>query len=163
MEHQLNFTVTKDLITIATRRFWLQFVGWVGLIRWAVISTGLFVLSVLDKQAWSYGPIAFIIVCIPLIWGVSYFTFLRRAFHRYDQMQNKQITYRFTEQGLGTKSDLGSAEIPWRMLEKVLRYHDVWLLFFGRRDYAYLPVAEMSEPLKDFIRQQAEKHGVKAA
>ncbi len=78
-------------------------------------------------------------------------------------MQNKLISYHFTEKGLETKSDLGSAEIPWRMLKKVQCYPEVWLLIFGRGSYAYLPIAEMTEPLKGYILQQAEQHGVQAA
>ena len=162
MEYQLDFTVTPDLIRAATRRFWLQFVGWGGLLRWAVISIGLVVLNVFERQTWSYGVTALVVVFIPTIWVVGYFTFLRRAFHRYGQMQSKLISYRFTEQGLGTKSDLGSTEIPWRMLDKVQRYPDVWLLFVGRRDYAYLPAPEMTETLKDYILQQTSRHSIKA-
>ena len=162
MEHLINFTVTPSLITAATRRFWLQFVGWGGLLRWVAVSTALLVLSILGRQTWCYGVAALVIVFIPSIWAGGYFTFLRRALYRYGRMQSKAISYRFTEQGLGTKSDLGSAEIPWRMLDKVQCYPDVWLLYFGRRDYAYLPVAEMTEPLKGYILQQAGQHGVKA-
>lgn len=96
-----------------------------------------------------------------MVWGGGYFTFLRRAFYRYGQMQSKLVSYRFTEEGLGAKTDLGSGEISWQMLDRVQRYPDVWLLFFGRRDYVYLPVAEMTEPLKDYLLQQAERQGVK--
>ena len=161
MEHQLSVIVTKELITIANRRFWIQFVGWGGLIRWVLVSVVVFSLCVLARQAWAYGLIV-LAVCIPLIWVGGYLTFLRRAFYRYDQMQSKLLSYRFTEQGLESASDLGRAEVPWRMMEKVQRYPDVWLLFFGSRAYVYLPVAEMTEPLKEYIRQQAEKHGIKS-
>jgi len=34
MEHQLDFTVTRGLVTTATRRFWLGFIGWGGLLRY---------------------------------------------------------------------------------------------------------------------------------
>ena len=163
MEHELNFTVTKDLMTTATRRFWLQFVGWGGLIRWAVASVALLAGSVAGRQVWLYGVVALLIVFIPLIWVFGYFSFLRRAFYRYGQMQSKLISYRFTEAGLGSKSDLGSADIPWRMLEKVQRYPDVWLLFVGRRDYAYFPVSAMPDGLGAYILQQAEEHGIKTA
>ena len=161
IEYQLSFTVTPDLIKAATRRFWLQFVGWGGLLRWAIVSIALIVLSILGRQTWSYGMAALVIVLIPSIWVGGYFTFLRRALHRYGRMQSKLISYHFTEQGLGTRSDLGSAETPWRMLDKVQRYPDVWLLFFGRRDYAYLPATEMTEQLKGYILQQVGRHDVK--
>lgn len=104
MEYQLSFTVTPDLIKAATRRFWLQFVGWGGLLRWVIVSVALIVLSILGRQTWSYGMAALVIVLIPSIGVGGYFTVLRRALHRYG-----------------------------RMLDKVQRYPDVWLLFFGRR------------------------------
>jgi len=34
-------------------------------------------------------------------------------------------------------------------------------LFFRRRGYVYLPVIEMTESVKGYILQQAEKQGVK--
>ena len=157
----LTLPVTKELVTKATRRFWLQFVGWGGLIRWIVLSATFIVWMILGHRAMIYGLMALALIFIPILWVVGYFNFLRRAFSRYDQMQSKRISFRFTEAGLATKSDLGSAEIPWRMLDKVQRYPDVWLLFFGKRDYAYLPTAEMTEPLASYLLQQAEKHGVK--
>ncbi len=155
MEYQLDFTVTKDLVKTATRRFWLQFVGWGGLLRWTIMPVVLIVLSVLGRRDWLYALIVFATISVPLIWVLGFFNFLRRAFYRYDQMQSKLVSYRFTEQGMETKSDLGSADIPWRMLEKVQCYPDVWLLFFGRRDYAYIPATKMTEPLKNFVLQQA--------
>lgn len=155
MEYELDFTVTKDLIRTATRRFWLQFVGWSSVIRWLAASVAISVGGIFFRQTWLYGLMAFFIVSLPLIWIMGYSTFLRRAFRRYDRMQSKQITYRFTEQGIGTKSDLGSAEVPWRMLDKIQRYPDVWLLFFGQRDYVYLPAVEITEPLKSYLELQA--------
>lgn len=161
-EHEINFIVTKDLVAAATRRFWLQFVGWGGLLRWMLMSAGLTVLIVFSRQTWAYGVIALLVVLIPMIWVGGYFVFLRRAIHRYGRMESKLISYRFTEQGLLAKSDMGSAEIPWRMLDKVQCHPDVWLLFFGRRDYAYLPTAEIPEPLKEYILQQAQATSAKA-
>ena len=166
MEHQLDFTTTRRIAMTASRRFWLQHVGWDMLIWWAAISAGLVVASVLNWPDWFNGLLggllALVVVCLPWIGPVGYFTFLRRASQRYNCMQSKLISYRFTEQVIATKSDLGSAEIPWRMLRKVQCYPDVWLLIFGRGSYAYLPVAEMTKPLKDYILQQAGQHGVKA-
>ncbi len=163
MEHQFSFTVTKDLVANATRRFWLQFIGWGGLIRWAVVSLVLIILSAASRQAWSYAAVAIVVVSLPLVWGMGYFTFLRRAFNRYDRMQSKLITYRFNEQGVETQSDFGSAQVPWRMLDRVQRYPDIWLLFFGQRDYVYIPADQLAGPLKQYILQQAEEHGIKTA
>lgn len=161
MEHQLDFTVTRGLVTTATRRFWLQFIGWGGFLRWAAVSVVLVILSIIGRQAWSYAAVALVVVFVPLVWVGGYFTFLRRAFSRYGRMQSKSVSYRFTEASFGAKTDLGSGEVPWRMLDKVQRYPDVWLLFFGRRDYVYLPTAELTEPVKDYILQQAKKQGIK--
>ena len=162
MGHELNYTVTQDVVTAATRRFWLQFIGWAGLARWGVASAAIVVLSLIFHQVWFYGLAVFAIVFVPLIWVFGYVTFLRRALYRYGKMQSKLISFRFSDEGLGTKSDLGSAEISWRMLDKVQRYPDVWMLFFGKRDYVYFPAAKISEPLEAYILQQAEKHGIKA-
>jgi len=102
-----------------------------------------------------------VVVFAPLVWVGGYFTSLRRAFYRYGKMQSKSVSYRFTEASFGAKTGLGSGEISRRMLDRVQRYPDVWLLFFGHRDYVYLPTAELTEPVKGYILQQAERQGVK--
>jgi len=117
--------------------------------------------SIVLRQPRSDAVVALVVVFVPLVWVGGYFTFLRRAFYRYGQMQSKSVSYRFTEEGLGARSDMGSGETPWRMLDRVQRYPDVWLLFFRRRGYVYLPVIEMTESVKGYILQQAEKQGVK--
>ncbi len=160
MQYQYEFVVTEELIAKAVRRFWLQYVGWVGLLRWFAVAVALILSLLFVHQALFTGFAWAAVILVPLIWLAGYVVFLSRAYSRYKRMDSKLITYRFTEDVIGTRSDLGTAEFPWRMLDKVRRFPDVWLLFVGRRDYVYLPAEHMDKELQMFIIRQAENHNI---
>ena len=161
-DQQVQFSVTGELVTAATRRFWLSYIGRGGILRWLGASCLIVLLAASMRQPLAYALILVMVLGFPLLWVLGYFVFLRRAFHRFDRMESKVVTFRFTEQGLGSQSDLGSADIPWRMLDRIQCYPDVWLLYFGSRDYAYLPAAEITAETRSYIHRLAKEHGIKA-
>lgn len=110
---------------------------------------------------WLIGILVLGVVGIPILWFVGYVVFLRRAFNRFDQMKSKVVAYKFTDDHISTRSDLGFVELPWQTVEKLQRFPDVWLLYFGPTNYTYLPVEQLGEDVQSFIVQQAQKHSVK--
>lgn len=85
------------------------------------------------------------------------FLYVRSSAAKFRAMRDPKVRWRFTEETLGTRSDLGSSEISWRMISDVWCFPEVWLIFFGKQGYGYstLPTVGLNGELKDFILAKA--------
>lgn len=162
MSYSLDVLVTKKLIEQATRRFWINVVGQGGITKLVIACVVLLLGILFIEEVWIKALCALVVLMFPCVGFLGYFSILRRACSRLERMDSKQITFQFTEQGLSSRSDLGNGEIPWKMVDKIQRYPDVWLIYVGSRDYLYLPAAQMSSEMQTFIMEQAAKHSLTA-
>ena len=162
MSYSLDVLVTKKLIEQATRRFWISLVGQGGIIKLVIASLVMILVILFVEEVWIKALCAFVVLLVPCVGFMGYFIFLRRAYSRLERMDSNQITFQFTHQGFSLRSDLGIGEVPWKMVDKIQRYPDVWLIYVSSRDYLYLPAAQMSSEMQTFIMEQAAKHSITA-
>ncbi|MEP6754153.1 MAG: YcxB family protein [Chthonomonadales bacterium] len=157
----MQFTVTPEFIRKGNLRHIIDSIGksWLGafgICLAAVLFSGPIGL---DKQTIRLLMVPVLIT--PVMWVIGYSTMLWRSNERYRRMASKEITFRFTGESVTTCSDLGTAEVPWRMMDKIRRYPEMWLLYFGKNAYIYVPTEKMDEGLKELILRKASELGVK--
>ena len=161
MEYELQYTTSPEIFAVATRRYCLNLIGWLGLVKWIGISVVFLVLYVLRLTP-EYNPMLIIgFIALPMIWTIGYITLLRRAYAKYNQMESKVVTCKFTEENFAVNSDLGKSEIKWRMMDKVQQFPEMWFLHFGRGNYVYLPMDKLTTEIRELILTKASELGLK--
>ncbi len=78
-------------------------------------------------------------------------------------MESPQAIWRFTDDAFSVGSDIGQAEFSWRIVKKLWRFDDVWLLFYTNQTYSTLPVGEIPDEVKQFIVDRIRSHGGKVS
>ena len=67
--------------------------------------------------------------------------------------------FRFDDEGVSTRSDLGASEIKWKLVKKAWAFPEVWLLFVTNNQYITLPTKDLGSEAEQFIRQKIEESG----
>ncbi len=93
--------------------------------------------------------------------GVLYFAFLNRSLAKLRKLPSKTVHYVFTETQVESTHDLGESKYSWKIIERVWRFPEVWLLFYGRNAFFTLPVDAASREALTFIEEQVKRHGGK--
>lgn len=161
MNAEITVEYSKRLIHTATRRFWFRWIGWSGFTAFGFLLVAFLFLVGTGDRSW-YTPIAGTILVLGFAVGTAgYFIYKRRAFSVFDQMKETKATMRFDDEGISVQSDIGSSRIRWKMIRKVWRFPEVWLLFYGNESYSTLPIGTLSDELKGFIVDKVASNGGK--
>lgn len=104
--------------------------------------------------------LAVILIAFAMASGLLY---VRAALAKFRALKDPTVVWRFSDEVISTRSDLGQAEIPWRLVTRVLRFPEVWLLFFGPGGYGYstLPTAGLNAELRDYVVARVRANGGK--
>lgn len=71
------------------------------------------------------------------------------------------VRFRFTDFGIWGESDLGSSEISWKFIGRILRLPKVWIIYWAKQGYSTLPIEEIDEELQQFIIHKVTENGGK--
>ena len=166
MEQDTEITVeyTEAIIRNAAKRFLVRFAvrdTIIGIL-FALFSLGAYLGTDVDWRLCAVlggVGIGFVILMISL--G---FFYIRSSAAKFRAMRDPKVRWRFTHVTLGTRSELGSTEISWRMISDVWCFPEVWLVFFGKQGYGYstLPTAGLNIELKEFILAKVGTHSGKS-
>ena len=161
MSHQVVVTYDQEIVRKAIKYFWLrsftikEFVG-------DSFILALFIYNVVTgDKSWFLGFAGACVIGILTIRLGSYFVPLKQGLSRLEKMNSKTVTFHFTEGSLSAESDLGRWEVPWKLIEKIWKFPELWLLFPAQAGHFSLPVAELSDEIRLFITGQVQKHGGK--
>ena len=110
--------------------------------------------------AMSFGGAGLALVVIARAVALRHTSAARRKFVA---MTDAHVVWSISEATLGTKSELGTVEVPWRLVTKVWRFDDVWLVFFDAGGYSTLPTAPLSDDVRNLIVRQVRASGGKVA
>jgi len=159
MEREITVRYSPELIKFAVRQFWVRSVGLGGFIAFAIASLAFVYFLITGDRSWILGLLGSI-VGLCLVFGVlSYKIYLRRSMEKFKRMETPQAKFRFTDDRIGIESDIGWAELSWKMIEKVWKYPKVWLVFIVKQGYVTLPTAEIDEELRQFITRKIQESG----
>lgn len=97
------------------------------------------------------------VLCPPVIYVVV----MRRAEASLKEMGDGSATVRLTEARIEMASPMGSSSLPWTSFKELWQLPQAWLLFVSNRAYLTLPLRDLSDEARGFIRARLEAVGAK--
>ncbi len=94
---------------------------------------------------WCMIPVVFVLRCLVGLWSI------RRSFAEFRLFRNPIIVWRFSDEKVACQSELGLMEAPWQFFNAIWCFPEVWTFNFGNSNYTLLPIAQLSEEIKQFI------------
>ena len=161
--HQVTIVITKECVERAARRFLRRFIIRSSAADLVFVAMGAILgfTGVFSPQL-ALGWIAAGLGIIALVFLVAW-KYVRSSKARFSALTDPQITYRCNESSFGTKSCLGSMEIPWTTISEIWKFDDVWLLFFGNQGYSMFPVSLVALDVASFVEERVKSNGGKVS
>ena len=163
MVYSIDVHYTEATIRSAAHRFLKRFLLPEIAVGLAAVVLGALMYGVNAAPLWVALTLGVAGLALVLASGAVALRYVSQARRKFAAMGDAHAVWRFSDAALGTKSGLGTTEIPWRLVTKVWRFDDVWLLFFDAGGYSTLPTAQLSPDVRDFIVRRVEASGGKVA
>ncbi|HEV2882335.1 MAG TPA: YcxB family protein [Pyrinomonadaceae bacterium] len=159
MDRKITVRYSPDLIKFAVWQFWIRSIGRGGFISFALVSLAFIYFLLSGDRSWLLGFLGSV-AGLCLVFGVlSYTIYLNRSMEKFKRMETPEAKFRFTDDRIGIESDIGWAELSWKMIEKVWKFPKVWLVFIAKQGYITLPTADIDEELQQFITRKIQESG----
>ena len=161
--HQVTVILTREIVQTAARYFMRRFVIRSSISDFVFIGIGvtLGLTGIISRElaiGWIVAGLALIVLII-----IVALKYVRLARAKFSSMTDPQITYTCTDSTFGTKSCLGSMEVPWKTITQIWKFDDVWLLFFGNHGYSTLPVNLVGLDVVSFVEERVKATGGKVS
>ena len=161
--HQATVILTREIVQAAARHFMRRFIvrSSISDIVFVAIGITLGLTGIISRElaiGWTVAGLALIVLIL-----VVALKYVRLAKAKFSSMTDPQITYTCTESTFGTKSCLGSMEVPWKTITQIWKFDDVWLLFFGSHGYSTLPVTLVNKDFASFVEERVKATGGKVS
>lgn len=163
MESEIVVTYSDKTVNAAVKHFWIKsqrhnlIVGPIVLL----LACGLWFVT--GNESWLTATLIALCFVLIIVSIAVYFVYRYRSFRVFREMESPRATWRFTDDAFSVKSDVGRAEFKWRIVKKLWRFDDVWLLLYTNHTYSTLPVEEVPEEVKQFIVDRVQSHGGKVS
>jgi hypothetical protein len=161
MKYEVTAEYSEALIMTAVRRFIANYLGWRDAIVWSLLLIVLVVLLRNGERGWLVGALGMTLLVSMVVALTVYVKFRRNALAIFRAMTTGKAQFVFDEEGVSAASDLGTGTFKWRVIRKVWRFPEAWLLFYSNGTYSTLPTACLSEELQAFILDRVEEVGGK--
>jgi len=150
--------MTGALWQAAARRLWRHFVWQYG--RWVLLAVVL-ALLVFPRVAGMRGLLLAILMAIACAGALaySYRLFVRKAGAQAAEMRPAHLVYRITDEGLHVPITGGEALYPWKQFRLVVRFPDVWLVFYTKMGALYVPADALAGEAGEFLVRKVREGG----
>jgi len=163
LEREIIVTYSDNIINSAVKHFWMKSQRHNLIIGPIVLLLACGLWFVTGTMPWLTATLI-ALCCILIIVSIAvYFVYRYRSFKVFREMESPRATWRFTDDAFSAESDIGRAEFKWRVVKRLWRFDDVWLLFYANQTYSTLPVADLPEDVKHFIVDRVQSHGGKVS
>ena len=163
MDIEVSVHYTSDIINAASRRFFVRFIGLRGSVGFALLWACVVFLYLFGVRSWyvtSFGTIAVLAtVILPLL----YFLYKKRSIDNFRRLSSNEVVFRFRDEEIEIHSSIGQSHIKWQVIQKVLCYPEVWLLFLSKQQYLILPFDALKQELRDFILKKTQENKTKSS
>jgi hypothetical protein len=90
----------------------------------------------------------------------AYFQGRKYALSQFRKTGNS-VSYELSEEFFKAKSGMGSVELKWDSFKALWVFRKVWLLVFDKSGYLTLPADQISNEVKEFLKQKIVSVGGK--
>jgi len=163
--YQVTVVFTRELVQNAARHFLRRFIVRTSISDLVFICIGA-ILGLTGVISWELAIWWIIaglaVIALVILVALNY---VRSARSKFSAMTDPHVTYLMTENTFGTKSCLGSMEIPWKSITEIWKFDDMWLLSFGVYGYGYstFPVSLMAFEVASFFEERVKANGGKVS
>ena len=163
MKSPIKLEYSESLIKESVRSYWWN---QTGPTLFAVL-TGLtiycFYLLGVGNRSWYLGVIGATVLIGILIITSSYFVQLNRFLAKLRKMKHPEATLEVAESHFKVSSDLGSSEVKWSMVSKLVQLKKAWIIYFSPHDIMTLPIGNIPDETKDYMLSRMKENNTKLA
>jgi hypothetical protein len=159
--YEATLHYTEPLLRSVVFAFWRRTVG----IAFPLILVTLLALvalgSVFYGMTWYLAVTAAVSLAGTLLIATIFVAHYRNTLGKFRKLASPEAKLVVSAEQFSVTSDLGSSSIAWRGVSELWCYPDFWLLMLSRAQFVTLPLAGISLPMRQFIREQVEQTGGK--
>jgi hypothetical protein len=154
MEHTIEVTYDRSLIRRALNRFMVKRLGWFTFAL--IFGLGALLIVEMASGSWSLWFNAMLVLWVIVVGllVVVYIARIRASEGFFQKSGNCKVQFVFSEDGVQTKSDVGTSDLKWKAFDELLKFPDVWLLVYARSGYMTIPTKQLSDEVKNFIESK---------
>jgi len=145
------------MVKTVVRRFILRLLGVGYFIALLVIALVLAYLAINRINELTTGAIAVVFLLGVFFPPVLWWKMESNGLSRLRRMSTPQVRFVFDDKGVTANSELGAGTVGWKSIEKIWEFPEAWLLFVGKQQYVTVPLAALTEELKQVIKEEVEK------
>jgi hypothetical protein len=160
MNYQFTIQFTEEHIKYACRKYFARFVG----ILFPIICLLVAGFAILRMTSGKPDLIAGILLAVAVIGlGVIAVAYFQNCNYRLSQFRKtgQFINYELSEESFKAKSEMGSTDLKWNSFKALWIFQKVWLLVFEKNGYLTLPTDQISNEVKEFLKQKIVSVGGK--
>ena len=158
MQHEVPIRLTEDAVRAAWGRFWARAVGRKMAAGLAVAVSATIALFWAGLRGWPLEAFAACQILAVVYFPAVFYHQRRRALSFFRKMPAVSVTLFFSDDGFETRSDFGSSTSPWRKIERVWRFPEVWLVFHTRDRFSIIPTKDLPSTAAEYILRKVSTY-----
>jgi hypothetical protein len=157
--YEFTYEFTDNLARQAARQFLIHHLHWRVRVAAAAYVLLLLLLCGADAPGYACGIFSGAGGLLALLVAVGYLVRARGSRQLWRRMPTRTVRCVLSEAGFHLESALGSSELPWHLLVKVVRGPDVWLFFIDRQQNFSVPGDKLKGDVGRFVERQVAAAG----
>jgi len=150
-QFEIKITYNRSLIRRALNHYFISVIGLPLLFITPCLAVLLLWQYCIGVQsAWVNIGLFLFSVAIALL-AIVYLVRLSQSETFLSKMASATAIVSFSNEGVSTRSDLGSSTLAWSVFEKILKFNDMWLLVYARSGFITLPLESLSNECRVLI------------
>jgi hypothetical protein len=160
MNYQFTIQFSEEHIRYACRKFFARYIG----IAFPAVCLALLVwggLRIAQGQRDLFAGVILSVAALGIIFVVA--AYFQNCSYRLSQFRQtgNAVSYELSEELFKAKSGMGSTELNWESFKAIWVFQKVWLLMFDKAGYLTLPTDQVSNEVKEFLKQKIVSVGGK--
>lgn len=156
--HKIHFQLSKTIITEATWCYWKRSASIQTIIALvALLACFIMYIDHLYRQLLIIP--AFIAILVLVVSFMSYYVFLYRGYAIFQNMKRHDVTWELHDDKVIIRSEIGNSETPWDSFKKLWCFDNVWLLFYTKNLYSFIPTTALSSSDMEYLKTKVKDNG----
>jgi YcxB-like protein len=159
MQYEFTVKYSKAILNQAYLEFWKRKHRFDTIISPILLITASYLLFIRDVTDWPMVLLfAVSLIFTAVVYG-SYFIWRKQAMDALNSMKIPEAQWKFTDENLCAKSDIGKVELHWTGIKKIWRFKEVWLLFYANGAFSTLPIDGLDSEALQFVENRVAENG----